>query len=186
MVWRPHDAPHAPLPPLEPRPRSYTVQRRERVRAHPSAPIVEESDYTACKGWRYPPRDTSSTRKKKVGRHSDTPRSVTISFKGSSCLAVGMPFRCRVRTYRVGSNPTGVTFWGRSSRTSTDSRNPPRRDAHQYPARSSRSPAPPSSCRSPSAQLTQRRIELLFRLPVEAVMVWSPASSGLAFQRIPV
>ena len=121
MVWRPHDAPHAPhapLPPLDPRPCSYTVQRRERVRALPSAPIVEIRNYTACKGWRYPPRVTSSTRK--LTHTLRNAPMVTISFKNRhTCLAVGMPFPVEVHTYRVGSNPTGLTFWGRSSRTST-------------------------------------------------------------------
>ena len=100
MVWLPSPdarrAPHAPLPPLEPRPRSYTVQRRDHGEHTSGSPIVEEPrlanmSYNACKAAATPRKRDASSRLKKVDteRHSvSRPGSVTISFKNRCRLAV--------------------------------------------------------------------------------------------------
>ena len=100
MVWRPHDAPHAPPPPPPPPPQPYTTTASRPRRRHTSgSPIVEEPrlanmSYTACKAAATRESGTRrATQESRRERHSvSRPGSVTISFKNRCRLAVGMPF----------------------------------------------------------------------------------------------
>ena len=89
--------------------------RRQRGEHTSGSPIVEEPRlanmyYTACKAAATANAGHIESTQVEDTTHSEVPRLVTISFKDRGCLAVGMPFPLEVRTYRVGSNPTGTTF----------------------------------------------------------------------------